>query len=172
MVISVAGQFYLFLLCFFIGMISALLYDLFRALRRSFWKENYWIYITDALFWVSVTFFVLCLLYNVNGAEIRGFMGVGFALGGIVYLIGISKWFLYIMIPVFAAVYKTIRGLLVVGLFPIRLFSFVGKKIVVFFYRPTRKIIIAIKKNVMIKVFFQKRHAKVKKNNKKIKKKL
>ena len=172
MVISVTGQLYLFLLCFFIGMICALLFDMFRALRRSFWIESYWIYITDILFWILVTFLVLCLLYNVNGVEVRGFMGVGIALGSMVYLIGISKWLLIMMIHTTKVVYQTVKGILLIGLFPLRLFSFTGKKIFIFFYRPTRKLFTTIKKNVCIKVFLKKRHKKVKKNNKKIKKKL
>ena len=98
---SQVGIFVLYLLA---GVVICLLYDIFRALRRTVKTSDFGTYIEDIIFWILVAIFLIYLIFVINSGKIRFFMFAAIGLGGIAYYFTLSKYFMNISVHVLSFV--------------------------------------------------------------------
>lgn len=116
-----SGQLGIFLMCIAGGIIISLLYDIFRALRKSIKTADIVTYIEDIIFWILVGGFLIYLIFILNDGNIRFFIFVGLILGGILYHFTLSKFFMKITVKIFTFLKKILLA-------PIRLIFKLNKK--------------------------------------------
>ena len=145
-----SGQLGIFLMCIAGGIIISLLYDIFRALRKSIKTADIVTYIEDVIFWILVGGFLIYLIFILNDGNIRFFIFVGLILGGILYYFTLSKFFIKITVKFFTFLKKILLA-------PIRLVFRFNKKIGYF---------ICI--NIQNMTKFLKKFPKITKNKKKV----
>ncbi len=90
------------------GMAICIFYDIFRVLRKSIKTSNIVTYIEDVIFWVIVCAFLIWLIFKVNFGELRSYIFIGLILGGIIYLLTFSKYFITINVRILTALKKII----------------------------------------------------------------
>lgn len=172
MIVSVSEQWELFVFSLALGALSAWLFDVCRALRRSFWTGKCWVFVIDTLYWFMMTFSVLWLLYNINGAEIRMFMAVAFFIGAAGYLKLFSRLMLRLLVPPVGFFFIFLKKSLMLCLFPIRLVLRMCRISFVFCCHPLRKFSRKLRRMASQKIFFQKRQKKIRNKMKKMQKKI
>ena len=85
------------LLAFFIsGLLSGVLFDIFRVSRKAFKIPNILVYIEDVLFWILTGAIVLFTIFAFTDGQIRLYMILVMILGAFIYLITVSKYFIII----------------------------------------------------------------------------
>ena len=96
--INTYNQFYNLLIFAIIGIIIAILFDMFRILRKTFKTPDFITYIEDFLFWILVGIILLFSIFNFNNGEIRSYVFIGLILGITLYIVTISKYFIKISV--------------------------------------------------------------------------
>ena len=124
------NQIGLFLMYLAGGILVCLLYDIFRALRKSMKTPDYITYIEDTLFWIIVGTFLVYLTFIINSGDIRFYTFVGLILGGLIYYFTISKYFVKILVITFTFLKKIIEKLISIILAPLKLILKFNKKII------------------------------------------
>ena len=99
------GQSYIFLATVYGGLITGIIYDVYRMLRRALKAGRVVTAIFDILFSLCTLAIVAGVLFTVNSGEIRFYTFVGFALGFFIYIIGISHFLSFI----FGRIYKRLK---------------------------------------------------------------
>ena len=112
-------------MCIAGGIIISLLYDIFRALRKSIKTSDLVTYIEDVIFWILVGSFLIYLIFILNNGNIRFFIFVGLILGGIFYYFTFSKLFMKITVQIFTFLKRILLA-------PIRAILKINKKLVCF----------------------------------------
>ncbi len=110
-----------FLCMVLVGGVSALIYDLFRILRKSFKHKNIFIYIEDFIYWLIIFGIMFFVLLRINHLELRLFEFIGFVLGMILYFVSISKIFVFVMVKVLNFVKLCIKFFIKILFFPIHI---------------------------------------------------
>ena len=118
-----SGQLGIFLMCIAGGIIISLLYDIFRALRKSIKTSDLVTYIEDVIFWILVGSFLIYLIFILNNGNIRFFIFVGLILGGIFYYFTFSKLFMKITVKIFTFLKKILLA-------PIRIILKFNKRLI------------------------------------------
>jgi len=90
------NQSYIFMATVYGGIITGILYDVYRMLRRALKAGRIVTALFDVLFTVCALAIVALVLYAVNSGEIRVYTFFGFALGFFIYIIGISYFLKYL----------------------------------------------------------------------------
>ena len=90
------NQFYIVLAFFITGICMGVLFDIFRATRKSFKTPNILIYIEDVLFWLLTGVLLLFTIFTFSAGEIRLYMIIIMVFGAFLYFISISKYFILI----------------------------------------------------------------------------
>jgi spore cortex biosynthesis protein YabQ len=90
------NQSYIFMATVYGGIITGIVYDVYRMLRRALKAGRAVTAIFDILFTVCTLAIVAGVLYAVNSGEIRAYTFLGFALGFLSYIVGISFFLKYI----------------------------------------------------------------------------
>lgn len=94
------------------GLISGLIFDLFRCKRKCFETPNWLVYIEDLLFWIIIGVIALYTSYIACNGQVRVFMLISMLLGSMVYFLTFSK----ICYKVFEFVCRYIKRLIEVFL--------------------------------------------------------
>ena len=123
------SQIGIFLIYLIAGVIICLLYDIFRALRKTVKTPDLVTYIEDTIFWILVAIFLIYLIFVLNSGEIRFFMFIAICLGGIVYYFTLSKYFMNISVHILTFVKIIVKKLLSILLIPLKLFLRINKKV-------------------------------------------
>ena len=89
----VENQAYLFLVFTLTGIIIGLLFDFFRALRKSIKTVDFVTYIEDILFWTMTGILILYNIWYFNNGEIRIYMFLGIIMGVLIYSLILSSIF-------------------------------------------------------------------------------
>ena len=97
----------IFLFFFIIGIIIGILFDIFRAIRKSFKSSDTITFIQDIIFVGVSGALVIYSIIKLNNGNIRFFLFLGIFLGIIVYSLTISN-FCVIILHVFIEVCKKI----------------------------------------------------------------
>ncbi len=92
----------LFCLLIFIinGIAIGILFDIFRILRRSFNTTDWITYFQDILFWILAGCIMLFSIFTFNNGEIRSYVFIGIILGGIFYMLTISRFFVKLSVDI------------------------------------------------------------------------
>lgn len=140
------------------GIAIGILFDIFRILRRSFKTADLVTCIQDILFWILTGCIILFSIFQFNNGEIRSYVFFGLAIGIILYMLTISRFFIKYSVIVINFIKKTL-------LIPIHFFSDVINKIMI---KPIHFLVINIRKNLKT---YNNKIKNATKFNKKIKKK-
>lgn len=101
-------QLYIFLTSVYGGLIAGIAYDIYRLSRYYFKPKKIITIIEDLLFWVSIALIFFYILNKSNWAELRGYIFIGFFLGGIIYLKILSK----LLSPLLRKIFNGLRVIL------------------------------------------------------------
>ena len=123
------SQIGIFLIYLIAGVLICLLYDIFRALRKTVKTPDLVTYMEDTIFWILVAIFLIYLIFVLNSGEIRFFMFIAICLGGIVYYFTLSKYFMNISVHILTFVKIILKKLLSILLIPLKLFLRINKKV-------------------------------------------
>lgn len=123
------SQIGIFLIYLIAGVLICLLYDIFRALRKTVKTPDLVTYIEDTIFWILVAIFLIYLIFVLNSGEIRFFMFIAICLGEIVYYFTLSKYFMNISVHILTFVKIIVKKLLSILLIPLKLFLRINKKV-------------------------------------------
>ena len=123
------SQIGIFLIYLIAGVLICLLYDIFRALRKTVKTPDLVTYIEDTIFWILVAIFLIYLIFVLSSGEIRFFMFIAICLGGIVYYFTLSKYFMNISVHILTFVKIIVKKLLSILLIPLKLFLRINKKV-------------------------------------------
>lgn len=93
---TTASQPYIFLITIYGGMVAGAVYDVFRCIRRVARRGRWLTALLDTLFIIVLGVIVVFVLYTANMGELRLYTFVGFALGFLLYIVGLSPFVSYI----------------------------------------------------------------------------
>ena len=139
------NQAYLFIIFMLNGILIGLLFDLFRIWRRSFKTTDLITYIQDFVFWILVGIILLYSIFTFNNGEIRGYLFVGVLLGGALYLLTFSKYFIQINVKIVSFIKNILKQVITVILYPVKLLLSILRKVI---FRPISFIFINIRRNM------------------------
>lgn len=104
-------QVYIFLWSIITGAILGALFDFFRAFRYRGIKDI-WVYIQDIIFWCVTAIIVIISSFLISEGELRGYMIIGYLLGGGFYMLTISKLVLGALRFIISGIRKILRGII------------------------------------------------------------
>lgn len=123
------SQIGIFLIYFIAGVIICLIYDIFRALRKTVNTSDFATYIEDTIFWILVAVFLIYLVFNLSSGEIRFFMFLAICLGGISYYFTLSKYFMKVSVHILSLIKLIVKKLIEIILIPLKVFLKINKKV-------------------------------------------
>lgn len=91
MTVSVSSQAYIFLCSVAGGAVIALIYDIFRILRKAVKTGSLFTFVEDIIFWILVAVVMFATVYFSNEGELRSYIFLGTLLGVILYALLLSK---------------------------------------------------------------------------------
>ena len=92
--IDVSAQALTFLMSLGLGAVLCLLYDVVRALHKTFIKGFLEVLVCDLLFWITAAVLTFCFLIIRCNGTVRGFVLVGELIGAVVTRYSLSRLFL------------------------------------------------------------------------------
>lgn len=128
---EVYNQLFCLLIFILTGLVIGILFDIFRILRKSFKTTDFITYLEDIIFWILTGCIMLFSIFIFNNGEIRSYVFIGIAIGIILYMLVISRFFIRISVNII----KFIKRILS---YPIKLIKNVVTKIIL---KPTLKIL-------------------------------
>ncbi len=93
---TTATQPYIFLITIYGGMVAGAVYDVFRGIRRAMRRGRWMAALLDTIFILVLGAVVAFVLYTANMGELRLYSFAGFALGFVLYIVGISPLISYL----------------------------------------------------------------------------
>lgn len=121
MTVSVSSQAYIFLCSVVGGVAIALLYDVFRIMRKAVKTGNLITYVEDLLFWILVAAIMFSTVYYSNEGELRSYIFLGTLLGVILYALLFSKVVMGSSLFIIRIVKGILRFLWMIISFPFRI---------------------------------------------------
>ncbi len=119
------GEAVLFALCLFSGIISGLLFDIFKVIRKSFGEAGTFTDLCDGLFWSLYACFFVWWIFRVNDGELRWFVFGGIIMGSAVYFLVFSRFFVIVGVFLLGIIKKLLLLVIKILVFPI---CFIFKK--------------------------------------------
>lgn len=138
----ITNQAYIFIIFIVVGIIIGILFDFFRVLRKSIKTKDFITYIEDILFCILTGVFLLYSIFKFNSGEIRIYMFAGIILGGLLYMLTISKYFIKINVCILTKIVMIIQKILKILFIPLALLKKAIRKL----GKPISFIIINIRK--------------------------
>ncbi len=132
------NQAYLFALFIVNGILIGILFDIFRILRKTFKTSDFITYIEDIIYWIITGFLTLFFIFRYNNGEIRLYIFVGIILGGLMYMLTLSKYIVKFSVIITTAIKNIIIKITSILLYPFKII----KKIL---FRPISFILINIR---------------------------
>lgn len=130
-----AGEAYIFYVALAGGVLTGVIFDVFRAFRKQYNSSVGFVAVQDIFFWIITAGIIFGLLLKYNFGQPRFFIFVGIVLGGILYHTTVSKYIVIFFAKIFYCVLAVLRLLLKILLIPIKILS-----------PPTRLIVISLAK--------------------------
>lgn len=124
----VTEQTLLFLTSIQIGIFMGIAFDCIRILRKLIKHPNFLVQIEDMLYWVCCGFMAFYMLYICNYAAIRPFIFIGMILGGVLYYLAFSIWFMKLATIAIEYLKRFIAKLIQIIMIPIKAFFDLVKK--------------------------------------------
>ncbi len=120
MILSISNEVNVFLLCILIGLLSGVIYDVFKIIRKSFKHKYFIIQIEDIMYWIIVTFMSFLILLHKNNGDIRMYGIIGWFIGYVINETLISKWTVKTGVKVVNYIIVFIKQFVKITIFPIR----------------------------------------------------
>jgi spore cortex biosynthesis protein YabQ len=128
MLFSVSSQFNLLIFSLLAGVITGVIFDLYRALR-GFEDPNMIItFIEDILFWIFTSIIIFIFLLHTSFAYMRGYVYISIAMGIILYMSFVSKYFIKLQYKIIKNSTRLIRIIFNLLFYPINLLLFKLKR--------------------------------------------
>jgi spore cortex biosynthesis protein YabQ len=105
-------QFYIFLTSLYGGLIAGLAYDIYRISRYYFKPKKIVTIIEDFFFWIGIALIFFYILNKSNWGELRGYIFIGFFIGGLIYLKVLSKFLFSLLIKFFNGLGFVFKGII------------------------------------------------------------
>jgi len=129
MLFSVSSQFNLLIFSLLAGVITGILFDLYRVMRGINDPNKIITFIEDTLFWIFTSLIIFIFLLYTSFAYMRGYVYISMAVGIIIYMSFISKYFIKLQYKIIKSITRLIRVCFILLLYPFNLL----------FYRLKRK---------------------------------
>jgi len=121
MILSMAGQAWLFLSTVLVGAAIGLFYDVFRIFRKTARHSTLAVQLEDLFFWVAATGLTFYYMLHRNYGEIRVFALVGVGIGLVLYLATISRLVLFIFVAIVNYLKRVVAVAFKIILIPLKL---------------------------------------------------
>ena len=106
------------------GVITAMLFDIYRLFLYNKEQHTIAIFFSDLIFWISSAFLIFIFLLNTNYAYIKVYVYLYILLGAVIYLKFVSRTFLYIQHKILKHSTKIFRISIKNILYPFQLLGF------------------------------------------------
>lgn len=119
MKISVTYELVTFAYMLLLGIVSGVIFDFFRVLRKNIPKTFAIVAISDALFWGLSAVCFFWMIWHVTYGELRVYMFIGISLGIIFYFLLLTKtiiWAFTALFKFFLTIFKLIFKILLTPL--------------------------------------------------------
>lgn len=127
------NQIYVFIVFILNGVLIGLLFDCFRALRKSFKTPDMITYIEDIIFGILSGILILSSIMRFNDGEIRVYLFLGIILGLTLYLLIFSRIFIKVSVSLITFFIKIINLIILIPVkFIYRLFRKILFKPIIF----------------------------------------
>lgn len=107
--INLTREVYVFLSYVLCGVLCGMVFDIFRALRRTVRMNVAQVFITDVFFWVIITGLCVFCVFGINGGLLRSFVICGFILGCFLYFLTLGKLFLNLFSKIMTIIVNFIK---------------------------------------------------------------
>lgn len=121
MMVSVSSQAYIFLYTVAGGMLIALVYDIFRILRKAVKTGGLITDVQDLMYWLIVTVIMFLTIYYSNDGEIRAYLFIGAFIGVILYSLLFSRIVMSSSLFIIKMVTYVIKCIIFIVSYPVRL---------------------------------------------------
>jgi spore cortex biosynthesis protein YabQ len=128
MLSSISNQINLLGFSILAGVITGMLFDLYRVFRGLENPNIVVTFIEDTLFWILTSIIVFIFLLNTNYAYMRAYVYVAIALGVILYIALLSKHFIKIQYKLIRTIAKVIRVIFNFLIYPLELLFYNVKR--------------------------------------------
>ncbi len=98
MIVSISHQIQMFYYAFLIGVGSAILFDIFRSIRKVYKHSVLVTNVEDFIFWLIVTFIFFYVILLFNNGSIRVYFFVSFVIGFFMWILLLSRHFTRMLI--------------------------------------------------------------------------
>lgn len=128
MLSSISNQLNLLVFSILAGVITGMLFDLYRVFRGLESPNLVLTFIEDTLFWILTSIIVFIFLLRTNYAYMRAYVYVAIALGVILYIALLSKHFIKIQYKLIRTIAKVIRVIFNFLIYPLELLFYNVKR--------------------------------------------
>ncbi len=140
MAVSVTSQFHIFLLSLLAGALAGVFFDMFRAFRRLVRAGTVWVGVQDILYWLLSAAAAFFFLYHFNYGQPRWYIFCGILLGALFYHLLLGDRMVRLFLALVRLLGTVLRFLARVLVFPFLLLYRIFRPILLFFWRPLRRI--------------------------------
>lgn len=117
---TIKFQLYIFLTSIYSGMIAGLVYDLYRVTRYYLKPNKIATGIEDLLFWIGEALIFFYIFHKSNWGELRGYIFIGFFLGGVIYIKVLSRVLFNLLLKIINGIIFILKWIFYVVKFPFR----------------------------------------------------
>ena len=148
--LSLKTEVLIFAVCILSGILTGVLYDIFRIARKGRKTSFFSVFVQDIIFWVCDAFLVFYCLYITCGGALRWFDAPLILLGFVIYHFTVSRLFVNAGFFVLRISLNVTSKIMKVLLFPLRVFL----KFILFFEKLIKKSLI-FKKIVKMRLTYR-----------------
>ena len=117
----ISFQVYAFLCTVAGGMAIALLYDIFRIIRRTVRAGILAAYVQDLLYWMIVSVIMFVAIYHGNDGELRAYLFLGAFMGVLLYALIFSRIVMESSMFIVGTAVKLLKFIVLIMSYPIKL---------------------------------------------------
>lgn len=103
------------------GIITSLVYDLFRISRKLFKTPPWVVFVSDLVFWIVCSFLNFAIILEKNSGELRWYLFFGIIIGGVIYFSVLSSLFqkiVFVVLRIFVRLFLLCKKILLVIIRP------------------------------------------------------
>ena len=114
--ISNTSQVVGFLYSIILGVIFALIYDLFRAYRIVKPQSNLLVFLQDIVYFIFTTLLTFIYLLSITNGEVRAYILIGIFLGFLLFLFTISKYYIVAVTFILKVIFR-VENVILIGFY-------------------------------------------------------
>ncbi|NLB80632.1 MAG: hypothetical protein GX800_03235 [Clostridiaceae bacterium] len=126
--VSINTQAFIFIACAFCGLVSGVLFDVFRVARRVVRTSNIVAMAEDIAYWLIVVIVFFIFMQNVSSGELRLFELIALFLGFVFYFVVLSPCVIKTSVVIITFLGKVLSVVIKIVLYPVVLIFKIIKK--------------------------------------------